>query len=67
MSETKVLEKLVKGLSPAQSKELELDLMQEQANTLSKSIDIAIALEKQGLINELHKCLKATIALNNIR
>tara|TARA_R110000851_G_scaffold75649_3_gene166723 strand:+ start:11692 stop:11895 length:204 start_codon:yes stop_codon:yes gene_type:complete len=67
MSETKVLEKLVKGLNPAQSKELLLDLMREQGTSLNKSIDIAIVLENQALINELHKCLKATIALNNIR
>ena len=40
------------------------EIQLEQSENLSKAIDRAIAIENQGLINELHICLQATIKLN---
>jgi len=42
------------------------ELQIEQSENLSKAIDRAIAIENQGLINELHKCLDATIKINKL-
>ena len=43
-----------------------LALQKVQYTALSNAIDISIKLEDQELINELHRCLKATISLNEI-
>tara|TARA_R100001244_G_scaffold1556_1_gene2590 strand:+ start:1112 stop:1318 length:207 start_codon:yes stop_codon:yes gene_type:complete len=57
---------ILEDLSTCHQKSLEIDLHIEQAETLGRAIDLAIELDSQLLINELHRCLKATTLLNTI-
>jgi hypothetical protein len=58
--------KNLEDLSTRHQKSLAIDLHIEQAEALGRAIDIALELESQELINELHKCLQATTALNTM-
>lgn len=60
------MEKLLKDLSTCEEDLKRSELKKAQAEALSKAIDIALVIENQRLINELHSCLRATISLNDI-